>query len=347
MTGERSRGREIRSFVLENVLWRSGDIAKATVERFGISRQAVHKHVAALVAAGLLEARGATRRREYRLKAQLKKTYRFDLSEKPEEDRIWREQLLPLVAGVSRNARDILEYGVTEMINNAIDHSGGRNLRVALEQTAATTEIHLIDDGEGIFLKIQRTLGLAHPRESVLELAKGKLTTDPARHSGEGVFFTSRAVDRFQVRSGGLHFSYRAGDEDYRLIENPGGDTGTGVSLLVAHNTRRTLKNVFDRHSSDDGDYAFVKTRVPVRLAQADGETLASRSQAKRIATRFEKFREVILDFKGVETIGQGFADELFRVFTATHPQVQLIPVNAGRQVKSMIARAAAGRKRA
>ena len=34
----------------------------------------------------------------------------------------------------------------------------------------------------------------------VLELAKGKLTTDPASHTGEGIFFTSRSsfTERFQ-----------------------------------------------------------------------------------------------------------------------------------------------------
>ncbi len=35
---------------------------------------------------------------------------------------------------------------------------------------------------------------------------------------------------------------------------------------------------------------------------------------------RFERFQTVVLDFTGVEEIGQDFADEVFRVFQRAHP---------------------------
>ena len=52
-----------------------------------------------------------------------------------------------------------------------------------------------------------------------------------------------------------------------------------------------------------------------------------SRSEAHRLLTGFDRFRAVVLDFKGVEEIGQGFADETFRVWAAAHPLVKLKPV--------------------
>ena len=79
---------------------------------------------------------------------------------------------------------------------------------------------------------------------------------------------------------------------------------------------------------------------VPVRLVKHGMEQLISRSQAKRLLARFERFKVVILDFKGVDEIGQAFADEVFRVFPATHPDVRLIPVNTTRDVKKLIRRA-------
>ena len=44
----------------------------------------------------------------------------------------------------------------------------------------------------------------------------GKLTTDPHRHTGEGIFFTSRAFDCFEIRSGELRFSRRRPDAPKR-----------------------------------------------------------------------------------------------------------------------------------
>ena len=71
---------------------------------------------------------------------------------------------------------------------------------------------------------------------------------------------------------------------------------------------------------ADPEEYTFDRTIVPLRMAQHEGEKLVSRSQAKRIAHRFERFKRVELDFTGVETIGQAFADEMFRVFVACTP---------------------------
>lgn len=68
-------------------------------------------------------------------------------------------------------------------------------------------------------------------------------------------------------------------------------------------------------------------------------ELLMSRSQARRLITRFDRFREVILDFSGVEIIGQGFADEIFRVFANAQPHVKLCPIHCGKDVDAMIRR--------
>ena len=101
------------------------------------------------------------------------------------------------------------------------------------------------------------------------------------------------------------------------------------------------MKEIYDEFAEPE-EYAFNKTRVPVRLVRHEGEKLVSRSQAKRLVSRFEKFKTVILDFEKVEEIGQAFADEIFRVFALTHPTVTLIPVNVTEEVNQMIKRALA-----
>lgn len=99
---------------------------------------------------------------------------------------------------------------------------------------------------------------------------------------------------------------------------------------------------MFFAHSKGAGDLSFSRTEVAMRLAHADGEALESRAQAKRIAHRLEAFESVDLDFDGVDAVGQGFVDELFRVFAGQHPKVQLRPRNINARVAAMVAQATA-----
>jgi hypothetical protein len=61
--------------------------------------------------------------------------------------------------------------------------------------------------------------------------------------------------------------------------------------------------------------------------------------RAKRLLANLERFREVILDFRGVEGVGQGFVDEVFRVWARDHPEVKLIPVEMNEAVEFMVRR--------
>ncbi|MCF6246214.1 MAG: STAS-like domain-containing protein [Desulfobacula sp.] len=70
-----------------------------------------------------------------------------------------------------------------------------------------------------------------------------------------------------------------------------------------------------------------------------EGESLISKSQAKRLITRFDKFTEVVLDFVGVKQIGQAFADQIFRVFRNKHPEVRLGIIHESNEVANMIQR--------
>src|SRR5690606_26811797 len=106
------------------------------------------------------------------------------------------------------------------------------------------------------------------------------------------------------------------------------------------HNhTARTSRKIFDQYSSGD-DYGFNKTVVPVDLARYGDEQLVSRSQAKRLLARIEVFKVVIFDFANVQIIGQAFADEIFRVFKNTHPNISLSWIHANSEINRMITRA-------
>ncbi len=50
-----------------------------------------------------------------------------------------------------------------------------------------------------------------------------------------------------------------------------------------------------------------------------------------------------MLDFSGVDSIGQAFADEVFRVFVRQHPEIELISVHANESIRRMIIAARSG----
>ena len=129
------------------------------------------------------------------------------------------------------------------------------------------------------------------------ELSKGKLTTDPVNHTGEGIFFSSRMFDEYAILSGGVYFSHEYNKPEDWIMERNNPITGTTVFMKMANNSARKIKSVFDDYASGV-DYGFDKTVVPVSLARYGNEWLVSRSQAKRLLARIDRFKIVILDFE-------------------------------------------------
>lgn len=261
-----------------------------------------------------------------------------------DEQVVWEKDFAPYFS-LSQNVQNICHHGFTEMLNNANDHSSGSSVSIGMLQDEHFVSITISDDGMGIFERITSSLGLPDRRLALLELSKGKLTTDPDRHSGEGIFFTSRMFDSFIIEANGLHYTHDTQIQLDMLLEEDrlAAEQGTRVRMSIPLSNTRTTKEVFDRFTSGPDDFSFNKTVVPVRLARLGNENLISRSQAKRLIQRFERFSMVVLDFQGVPEIGQAFADELFRVFVRQHPDVSLLYVDAEAQVEQMIRRAKSG----
>ena len=69
---------------------------------------------------------------------------------------------------------------------------------------------------------------------------------------------------------------------------------------------------------------------------------LSRQPRAKRVLARVDLFETVVFDFKGVDAIGQAFADEIFRVFANDHPDIRLLPIHMSKAVEQMVKRALA-----
>ncbi|MBL8511016.1 MAG: DUF4325 domain-containing protein [Betaproteobacteria bacterium] len=342
MTEIRQRSESIRRFIIDNLQKHPSDIVRVTAEKFACTRQAIHKHLQKLLDEKAITQEGRARNTTYRLAPLVNWYKEYPLGQGITEDQVWREDIASLLGKLPENVFKIWNHGFTEMFNNVIDHSDAKYVVVRLWKNAATTVIQIEDDGIGIFKKIQTALHLLDERHAVLELAKGKFTTDPDNHSGEGIFFTSRMFDDFHIESGKVHYTHaiKSPQEDWIIqIEVP--LEGTLVEMALHNHTARTTKKIFDQFASGE-DYGFSKTIVPVKLVQYGDDNLVSRSQAKRLLARFDRFKVVVLDFTDVASIGQAFADEVFRVFKLKHPGVELVVKKANADVKRMISRAEA-----
>ncbi|MBI4521553.1 MAG: DUF4325 domain-containing protein [Gemmatimonadetes bacterium] len=307
------------------------DVVAAT----GLTRQAVHHHLAKMLESGEIARVGAGRGTRYRRAADFAARYPLGGLQ---EDVVWNQLLDQLVGlrDAPSNVRSILTYAFTEMLNNAIEHSSGTEADVVLWAAGETIVFEIADDGVGAFRHVREKLNLQDDFEAIEQLSKGKLTTLPERHTGEGIFFTSRLVDRFEIQSGTLRWVVDTLQNDEAVGEATS-RRGTRVRCELSRQSTRTTAETFERFA-DPETFEFARSAVRVRLFKAGG-AFVSRSEARRLASQLEKFGEVMIDFSDVHEVGQGFVDELFRVWAGQHPATKLTPTNMVPAVEWMVRR--------
>ena len=241
-----------------------------------------------------------------------------------------------IVKDLKKNVSGILEFAFTEMLNNAIEHSASEKIEIIIERRTDNVLFVVRDWGIGIFNNIMAKKDLHNEMEAIQDLIKGKQTTAPEYHSGQGIFFTSKAGDILTIQSSGKKLIFNNLIDDI-FISNVKITEGTRVVFSVNLNSGRDLRKVFDQYS--DKNYSFSKTEVDIKLYE-DNVNYVSRSQARRVLVGLEKFKTVVLDFKGVDSIGQAFADEVFRVWKTKYPNINVLYKNANENVIFMINRA-------
>lgn len=309
------------------LLRRKPSTGSALARQLGLSRQAINLHLQRLSREGQVHREGRTRGALFQMASSRLRPPRqtFDRSyvlRGLEEDRAFQEVRgwLGLERRIRANVLQVIAYTFTEMLNNAIEHSQSRRCLVQAELTPYEFSFTITDHGVGVFASIQRKLQLTNEGDAVMELLKGKTTTRPERHTGEGIFFTARVADVFRLRSHRTEVVFDNLRDDQVVVAcRP--VKGTQAVFGIRRNSRRELERVFRQYAPEEFDYRFERTQVRVGLRS---RSLVSRSEARRMVAGLEKFREIILDFRGVQSLGQAFADEVFRVFAKQHPGTQI-----------------------
>ena len=337
MSLSREKRASVKHYILEKIADQDSNLISKTAEVFSISPNTIYRYLREMTADQILTRSG----KRYSL-VKSERSFRLFLRDiAPDtEDLVFERYLQPHISQFPDNIVHIWYYCFTEMINNVLDHSDAESVTIHIIQDYLNTSVIIDDDGIGIFERIRSYYGYSTLEDAILELFKGKLTTDKSHHSGEGIFFSSRIMDVFAAISGGKVFSHTEFSdliEDLRsfpeLESLKAYQTGTVILMKLSNFSKKKTKEIFDQYADVEG--GFTRTIIPVKNVFPSYPV--SRSQAKRLSHRLESFREVLLDFEGVQEIGQGFAHELFVVFQQQHPDVILIPFNTNADVQRMI----------
>lgn len=112
------------------------------------------------------------------------------------------------------------------------------------------------------------------------------------------------------------------------------------AGVIVREGAGRTTRYVSRDAAVVRRRYAIgvARTRTVVKLF-AIGKAFVSRSEARRLMHGLDRFCEVVLDFAGIDGVGQGFVDEVFRVWAKAHPGTRLVPVSMNEPVDFMVRR--------
>ena len=242
-------------------------------------------------------------------------------------------------AGFGEDEQHEVGMAVRECMVNAVVHGNRYNknkyVHVKVTKSAVDFAIRITDQGEGVFPHVRSGLGLEDLFAAIQELTKGRTTTAPDRHTGEGIFFASKAVDVFALSSAGLTWTVDNLRNDQAVGISPV-TAGTRVTCEIDPATDRSLAKVFARFTDDNFDFSRSSTVVHLfGLAVR----FVSRSEAKRLLQGLDRFKQVEIDFTGVQDVGQGFVDELVRVWPVQHPGTTITPTHMNPAVEFMVRR--------
>lgn len=328
---------------------------KEMADSLGVSRQYISKLIKELIVLGEVEKIGETKNAKFFLltdhivgldDAMVSlshhpwyysiKRKRIGLREDEVLDDI--ETRTDILRDVSPTIAQKVRYTFTEMLNNAIDHSQSEYIIIMMVRDTKKIIFWVVDHGIGIFQSIQKKYNFSNTDDAVAQLLKGKETTQPQQHPGEGVYFTSRIADVLQIASFDkkllFHNDGFIHDFNFSALEKSDALSGTRIIGTIHFDSSINVQTIFASVTNED--LVFDKTDIAVELYTKKMH-FVSRSEAKRLLIGLEKFKRITLDFKNVELVGQGFIDEIFRVWQKKFPQTQLTYTHANHAVEFMI----------
>ena len=326
---------QIKKFILDNLTFHKKDIIQASINRFGISRQAMHKHMKSLIDDKKVIAIGNTKGRYYKLNPSVNFTKNFPITNDISAF-IILNSILPNMTFLRNNIFEIFEFSIGALLNNVFDHSNANSIYFKLYINHRDSHFILSDDGIGIFNKIKTGLELANTRMAGLELAKGNITTDPTNHSGDELNAIIHLFDEVTIDSSGNSLKF-FNDNNEWLIQNSKQLHGTRIHLKIDTQSKRSCAKIFElifkkkhRHIS-----------IPLKLLElGDYKIINCRSQVKNLLRNIKNYKIIEFDFQKIDLIGPSFADALVRKTKEYNKYANIEWINTNPTVDLLMSRA-------
>ena len=326
----------IKKFLLDNLSFHQRDIIQTAISRFGISRQAVLRHMNALIEDKQVDAYGKTRDRFYELRPQVNFNKKFSLRNKFSPKVTTKEYCLNHLKSLPKNIRDICEFSCIALLNNIIDHSQANNLYLKLYLTYEQLHLVITDDGVGLFGHIKRELDLNTCQIAAIEVSKGYITTDPNNHSGDELNTVIHLFDKVAIDASGISLSF-VNDINEWKIDHSSQKKGTRIHLQIDPNSKRACGKIFQKLFTD----IHNQVRIPINLVKMPGDDIIStRSEAQIMLNNIRDFEEIEFDFRNIDLVGPAFADELIRKTKLINKAARIKWINCNKTVNLLMSRA-------
>ena len=329
---------QVKKFLLDNLSKHQKDIIQAAIRRFGISRQAVHKHMNYLINDKKVAAHGNTKGRYYELMPTVNFNKTINIGSMQTGDDIIKKFIEPNIRILSENIFEIFHFSTQALINNIFDHANASKILFKIYITHKDAHFIISDNGIGIFDHLRSGLNLFDEHLAALELAKGHVTTDPHNHSGDELYTVIHLFDKVKIDSSGRSLGFSNYNQDWSLKYSPHRQ-GSRIHLTISPSSKRTCKEIFNSifHLNDK------KVRIPLNLLDiSEHKVVNSRSQVESVLRNIQDFNEIEFDFKKIDLIGPSFADELVRKTIEKNYKAKIKCINANETVDLLMSRALA-----
>ena len=327
---------QIKRFLLDNLSRHQKDIIQAAINKFGISRQAIHRHMGRLIKENKVIAHGTTKGRYYELIPTVNFTKSIDFNLEFSTEKLMQSYIIPHLESLPKNIYEIFEFSIGALLNNIKDHANALNIYLKLFINHKEAHFIISDNGIGIFEHIKSSLGLQNVHSAAIELAKGNIKVNPFEHSRDEINAVIHLFDMVEIDSSGKSLKF-INDANKWEIKHSVQKKGSRIHLLIDPSSKRTCSEIFNVIF----DLEQNKIRIPINLIEHKNQTIINeKSKAKSVLRNIENYKVIEFDFKEIELIGPAFADTLVRETIEVNKFADIEWVNTNKTVDLLMSRA-------
>ncbi|MBI87343.1 MAG: hypothetical protein CMG63_04600 [Candidatus Marinimicrobia bacterium] len=331
-----SSSNKIKKFILDNLSNHQKDIIQTAISKFGVSRQAVHKHMKSLINDNKVLAHGVTRGRYYELVPTVNFSKSFNIDQFSSDLEIIKKHIIPNFKSLSKNIYEILEFSASVLISNVIEHSGATKIYCKIYINHDNAHFVVSDNGVGVFGKIAQKLKLNDVKLATLELAKGRLANDPEDLACAELNAVVRSFDEAKIESSKIALSYRSNDQKWK-INNSVQKYGSRIHLIINPLSKKTCSETLFQVFNNENKHV----RIPLNLLQISNVRVMNSSNYVLNALRNVKgYKKVEFDFQNINLIGPTFANALIINTLKDNHSAEINWINSNETIDLLMARA-------